>query len=172
MGSTFKAQIQSTPQKWFFFDKKKSLFDISKTCCLKRFEIIKTCQKHSFCSEFSELFKKNINLGVTLLQTPQNQVWVTLRWFGIGLINHASKLDGTTVLYLQEVVFRSSGVCFRKKVIETLLKTAEMIRKHEQTWSTVNPHLKEVCPLISKLDFFFEKKSPALNGRTSEMRRS
>ena len=120
-----------------FFNKKNSLFDISKTCCLKRFEITK-CQKHSFCSEFSELFKNFINLGVTLLQTPQNQVWVTLRWVGIGLINHASKLDGTTVLYLQEVVFRSSGVCFRKKVIETLLKTAEMIRKHEQTWSNLS----------------------------------
>ena len=32
------------------------------------------CQKHSFCVEFSELFKNRIHLGVTLLQTSQNKL--------------------------------------------------------------------------------------------------
>ena len=32
------------------------------------------CQNHSFCVEFSELFKNRIHLGVTLPQTSQNRL--------------------------------------------------------------------------------------------------
>ena len=90
----------------FFFVRKKTLFDISKPRRLKRFEITKTCQKHSFCSEFSELFKNVINLGVTLLQTPQNQVWKLLTWVMIQISHtwHSDSPIHSQILFFRRII--------------------------------------------------------------------
>ena len=61
---TFKARIHSMPEKNFFLCKKKFFWYFLDW----DFEIVQKSPKHSFCVEFSALFKNFIHLGVTLLQ--------------------------------------------------------------------------------------------------------